>query len=263
MKDQNFNYISWRQATSDDGAKSDEIAILTLDRPDKFNAINDELLLELETFFEQLDARYKAVIMASSSKHFSAGLDLSEHSERNAAEAMHQCRLWHRVFEKIEYGPRPVIAVMNGGVIGGGLELAMSTHVRIAETHSFYELPEGRRGIFVGGGATVRVGRTIGSSRMMEMMLTGRRYQAEDGLRLGLSHYVEEKGSGFAKAIELADTIVENAELSNFMMMQAITRICDMSASDGLFTESLAAAMAQSSPEAIAGMQAFVNKNRK
>jgi enoyl-CoA hydratase/carnithine racemase len=239
------------------------VGILTLDRPAKFNAINHGLLFEIEHYFDTLPDEIGAVVIRSSGQHFCAGLDLLEHSMRDAAGAMHECRLWHRIFDKIEYGRVPVVAAMNGGVLGGGMELAMTAHIRVSQQDTFYELPEGRRAIFVGGGATVRVGRIIGASRMMEMMLTGRRYGSDEGLQLGLAHYVEPDGTVFDKAMELAKRVTENAPLSNYMMMQAITRINDMSASDGFFTESLAAAIAQSSPEARAGMEAFLRKTGK
>lgn len=252
--------VSYDHITTDtDGS----VGILTLDRPAKFNAINHGLLHEIERYFDTLPDDIKAVVIRSSGPHFCAGLDLLEHSTRDAAGSMHECRLWHRIFDKIEYGRVPVVAALNGGVLGGGLELAMTAHVRVSQQDTFYELPEGRRAIFVGGGATVRVGRTIGTGRMIEMMLTGRRYDAEQGLALGLAHYVEFNGSVFDKALELAHRVTENAPLSNYMMMQAITRINDMSSSDGQFTESLAAAIAQSSPEARAGMEAFLAKTGK
>ena len=114
---------------------------------------------------------------------------------------------------------------MQGGVIGGGLELAAATHVRVADKTAFYALPEGQRGIFVGGGATVRVGRIIGSGRLVEMMLTGRAYDAEQGQRLGLSHYLVEAGEAFEKAIELAERIAGNAALSNYAILNSVPRI--------------------------------------
>ena len=162
--------------------------------------------------------------------------------------------------DRIQFGGLPVISAMEGAVIGGGLELATSTHVRIAEPSTIYQLPEGRRGIFVGGGATVRVGRILGADRMTEMMLTGRKYGAEDGLALGLSHYTVGTGEGFCKAMELAESIAQNATLSNYVMIQALARIEDMSKADGLFTESLAAALTQTSPDALEGLAAFLDK---
>jgi enoyl-CoA hydratase/carnithine racemase len=149
---------------------------------------------------------------------------------------------------------------MFGAVIGGGLEIASATHVRIAEPSSIFQLPEGRRGIFVGGGATVRVGRILGADRMTEMMLTGRKYDADEALRLGLAHYSVGEGEALTLARELALKISRNAPLSNYFMIQAISKIEDMSKTDGLFTESLCAALSQTTPDAQEGLQAFLEK---
>ena len=160
----------------------------------------------------------------------------------------------------IQFGGRPVVAAMMGAVIGGGLEIATACHVRIAEPTTIFQLPEGRRGIFVGGGATVRVGRILGPDRMTEMMLTGRKYDAEEGTRLGLAHYKVDDGEAMALALELAGKISRNAPMSNYFMVQALARIGDMSRADGLFTESLAAALSQTTPDADEGLRAFLEK---
>ncbi|MEC7669098.1 MAG: crotonase/enoyl-CoA hydratase family protein, partial [Pseudomonadota bacterium] len=162
--------------------------------------------------------------------------------------------------DRIQFGGLPVVSAMFGAVIGGGLELATSTHVRIAEPSTIFQLPEGRRGIFVGGGASVRVGRILGADRMIEMMLTGRKYGAEEGKALGLTHYVVEEGKALELALELARKIAKNAPLSNYVMIQALARIEDMSKADGLFTESLCAALTQTSPDAQEGLAAFLEK---
>src|SRR5690606_15603990 len=135
-----------------------------------------------------------------------------------------------------------------------------STHVRIAEPSVIFQLPEGRRGIFVGGGATVRVGRILGPDRMVEMMLTGRKYNAEEGTRLGLAHYAVGEGEALPLARKLAQSIAGNAPMSNYFMVQAVSRINDMSRADGLFTESLAAALVQTTPDAEEGLRAFLEK---
>ena len=172
------------------------LAIVRLDRAAKRNAVNDALIQSLERFFETPPGEAKAVVLAGAGEHFCAGLDLSEHEHRDAFGVMRHSQMWHRVFEKIQFGTLPVVTAMQGGVIGGGLELAAATHVRVADTTAFYALPEGQRGIFVGGGATVRVGRIVGAGRLVEMMLTGRSYDAAEGQRLGLSHYLVEPGAG-------------------------------------------------------------------
>lgn len=236
------------------------IAILTMNRPEKRNAMSDALIREIDTFFADPPAETKVVVLTGEGGHFCAGLDLSEHVERDAEQAIHHSRWWHRIMDRIQFGGLPVVSALSGAVIGGGLELATATHVRVAEPSTMFQLPEGRRGIFVGGGASVRVGRILGADRMTEMMLTGRRYNAEEGLSLGLAHYAVGEGEGLAKALELAETIASNAPLSNYMMIQALSRIEDMAKSDGLFVESLCVALAQTSPDAIEGLRAFLQK---
>ena len=169
---------------------------------------------------------------------------------------------WHRVFHKVQFGGRPVVAALHGAVVGGGLELATSTHVRVAGRSTFYQLPEGQRGIFVGGGASVRVSKIIGPDRMTEMMLTGRRYDAEDGYRLGLSHYLVDDAEVLPEAFRLARQIASNAPLSNWASINAVANIGDMSMANGLYTESMAAALAQSSDEANKRMQDFLNRKK-
>ncbi|MDU8912289.1 crotonase/enoyl-CoA hydratase family protein [Aestuariicoccus sp. MJ-SS9] len=237
-----------------------DIATLVFDRPEKRNAMNDALVNELDRFFSAPPTGVNAVILRGEGGHFCSGLDLAEHEHREPVEGVYHSRNWHRVSELIEFGGLPVISVLTGAVIGGGLEIAASTHVRIAEPGVRFQLPEGRRGIFVGGGATVRVGRLIGADRMREMMLTGRTYGAEDGLRLGLAHYTVGEGEGLDLAKTLARKIADNAPFSNYLMINAISRIGDMSRSDGLFTESLAAAMCQTSDGAKEGLRAFLEK---
>jgi enoyl-CoA hydratase/carnithine racemase len=238
----------------------DDIAILTFDRPEKRNAMNDALVDELDAFFSKPPEGVAAVILCGAGGHFCSGLDLSEHEQRTAIEGMYHSRNWHRVSDLIEFGELPVVSVLNGAVIGGGLEIATSTHVRIAEPDVRFQLPEGRRGIFVGGGASVRVGRILGADQMREMMLTGRNYGAEDGLGFGLCHYSVGAGEGMDLARKLARKIADNAPFSNYLMIQTLSRVEDMSRSDGLFTESLAASMATTSDGAKEGLRAFLEK---
>ena len=140
----------------------DDIATVAFNRPDKRNAVNNELVEALDAFFSNPPDGVKAVILTGSGGHFCAGLDLAEHESRTPVENVHHSRDWHRVMDQIEFGGLPVISVLTGAVMGGGLEIAASTHVRIAEPSVRFQLPEGRRGIFVGGGATVRVGKLLG-----------------------------------------------------------------------------------------------------
>jgi enoyl-CoA hydratase/carnithine racemase len=236
------------------------IAVLRLARPGKRNALDDPTVLGMETFFEQLPEDIRAVVLHGEGEHFSAGLDLSELSTRDVPEGIHHSRMWHRVFDKIQFGRVPVVTAMHGAVVGGGLELAAATHVRVAERSTYYALPEGSRGIYVGGGASVRLPRLIGVNRMMEMMLTGRTYGAEEGQALGLSHHLVEPGQGLAKAVELANRIAENTALTNFAVMHVLPRIAESDPASGYIMESLMAAIAQGDQEAKARLQAFLEK---
>jgi enoyl-CoA hydratase/carnithine racemase len=237
-----------------------EIALLTMNRPEKRNAMSDALLNAIDGFFKAPPAGVKTAVLTGAGEHYCSGLDLSEHVARDAEGTMRHSRAWHEVMNRVQFGGLPVVSAMSGAVIGGGLELATATHVRIAESSTIFQLPEGRRGIFVGGGASVRVGRILGADRMIEMMLTGRRYSAEEGLALGLTHYSVGEGEALDMALDLAGKIATNAPLSNYIMIQALARIEDMSKADGLFTESLCAALTQTSPDAIEGLAAFLEK---
>ncbi len=241
----------------------DHIAVVRLERAAKRNAINDQLIASLHSFFSAPPKGTKVVVLHGAGDNFCAGLDLMEHKERSPIEVVHHSQGWHRCFDQIQFGGIPVVCALKGAVIGGGLEIAMATHVRVSEPSTFYELPEGRRGIFVGGGASVRVGRAIGVGRMVEMMLTGRRYGADEGLKLGLAHYLVGEGDALGKATELATVIAENAPISNFAMLTAIAHINDMSMTEGLYTESIVAALAQTSEEAKERITAFFEGRKR
>ena len=236
------------------------VAVLTLARAEKRNALNDATVLGLEAFFETLPAGVKAVVLNAQGAHFSAGLDLSELKVLSTEDGIAHSRVWHRIFDKIEFGRVPVVTVMHGAVVGGGLELAAATHIRVAERSAYYALPEGSRGIFVGGGGSVRLPRLIGVTRMMDLMLTGRTYGAEEGQALGLSHYLVEPGEGLAKGIEIARRIATNSGTTNFAVMHALPRIAEQDRASGYLMESLTAAIAQGNDEAKKRITDFLEK---
>ncbi len=239
---------------------ADAVAHIRLNRPAKRNAINDTLVAQLHSAFVSLPEAVKAAVLTGEGDHFCAGLDLCELSERSVAEGVLHSRSWHAAMDAIQFGRVPVVAVLHGAVVGGGLELASSCHIRVAEESAYYGLPEGQRGIFVGGGGSARVPRLAGVHTMTDMMLTGRVLDAHEGERRGLSQYVVPQGSGFAKGCELAAKIAGNAPLSNFSVMQALPRIADLSQPDGLFVESLMAAIAQGDDAAKQRVRAFLEK---
>jgi len=240
--------------------RRDDIAVLRLARAEKRNALDDPTVQGMEAFFTSLPPDIRAVVLAGDGEHFSAGLDLSELRERDVFAGVEHSRAWHQAFERIQFGRVPVVAVLHGAVVGGGLELAAATHVRVAERSAFYALPEGSRGIYVGGGGSVRLPPLLGTARMMEMMLTGRTLDAEEGQAIGLTHYLVEVGAGLAKGIELAKRIAGNAPFTNFAVMHVLPRIAGSDPATGFTTEALAAAIAQGGDEAKSRLRDFLEK---
>lgn len=234
------------------------VAVVRLSRPGKRNALSDGLILALRDTFLRLPSEVRAAVIDGEGDHFCAGLDLSEIKERDASAGMHHSRMWHAALEEVQYGPVPVIAALHGAVVGGGLELAAACHIRVADETTFYALPEGSRGIFVGGGGAVRIPRLIGVARMTDMMLTGRVYDAAEGERAGFAQYLVPPGKAFEKALALAERVAENAPLTNYALMHALPRIAEQPADQGYLTEALMSAIAQSAPEAKERVRAFL-----
>lgn len=235
------------------------VAVVRLSRPAKRNALSDGVILALRGIFETLPDTVRAAVLDGEGDHFCAGLDLSELKERDAGQGLHHSRMWHAALERVQFGPVPVVAALHGAVVGGGLELASACHIRVADDSTFYALPEGSRGIFVGGGGAVRIPRLIGAARMTDMMLTGRVYNAVDGERAGFAQYLVPQGQAFDKAFELATRVAENAPLTNYALMHALPRIAEQPADQGFLTEALMAAIAQSAPEAKTRVKAFLD----
>lgn len=238
---------------------SGAVARVTICRAAKRNALSDDLVNALRTCFETLPATAKAAVLHGEGDHFCAGLDLSAVRENTTSDGVYHSRMWHAAFERVQFGHVPVVAVLHGAVVGGGLELASSTHIRVAEESAFYALPEGQRGLFVGGGGSVRISRLIGVARMSDMMLTGRVLTAKEGHDAGIAQYLVAPGEGLKKAMELAERIAANAPMTNYGVMHVLPRIADQSIQDGLMTESLMAAVAASDPETRDRLAAFLD----
>lgn len=241
------------------------VTTVTLAREAVRNAINEAMLVEIEDAFRLPPKGTRCFVLAARGAHFCAGLDLKEHHEkdRSPLEFMRLSQNWHRTFDLIQFSGIPVIAALHGAVVGGGLELASATHVRIADDSTFFSLPEGQRGIFTGGGATVRVARIITPARMVDMMLSARSYDARRGLDLGLCHEVVGAGEALAKAQALAAQVATHPPTTNFAIVTGIARINDMSTTDGLFTESLLAMAVQTNPDIKERLEQFFTRKTK
>ncbi|PLS21182.1 methylthioacryloyl-CoA hydratase [Neptunicoccus cionae] len=237
--------------------------VVSLNRPSKRNALDEATIEELIRFFGGARrAGVKAVVLTGEGEHFCAGLDLVEHwkADRSADEFMHVCLRWHEAFNKMEYGGVPIIAALKGAVVGGGLELASGAHVRVIDSTTYFALPEGQRGIFTGGGATIRVSDMIGKYRMIDMVLTGRVYQGQEAVDLGLAQYITTKGDSLTKAMELAEKVAQNLPLTNFAICSAVSHINNMSGMDAAYAEAFVGGVVNTQPAARERLEAFANK---
>ncbi len=241
----------------------DGVWLVTLDRPAKRNALDAATIEELIALFSVAPRRdARAIVLAGAGDHFCAGLDLVEHhrADRSPAEFMHLCMRWHEAFNKMEYGGVPVIAALHGAVVGGGLELASAAHVRVADQTTYFALPEGQRGLFTGGGATIRVADLVGKARMIDMMLTGRVYQGQEAVSVGLAQYLVD-GSSLDHAMALARRAAANLPLTNFAICSAVSHMQNMSALDAAYAEAVVAGIVNTQPDARARLQAFADKS--
>ena len=241
----------------------DGVWIVTLNRPGKRNALDIATIEELVRFFSAAPlSGVRAVVLAGAGDHFCAGLDLVEHhqADRSPAEFWQVCLRWHEAFNKMEYGGVPVIAALHGAVVGGGLELASAAHIRVMDPTAYFGLPEGQRGLFTGGGATIRVTDLIGKARTIDMMLTGRIYKGTEAVEVGLAQYMV-PGSAFDRALELAKRAAENLPLSNFAICSAVSHARNMSAMDAAYSEACVAGVVNTQPDARARLAAFADKS--
>ncbi|MEL7027841.1 MAG: crotonase/enoyl-CoA hydratase family protein [Pseudomonadota bacterium] len=211
------------------------IAILSINRPEKRNALSDELVLALQAFFSNVPDDVLAIVLQGAGDHFCAGLDLNEVQEAPPGVSFDTSMMGQGLNNTIQYCKVPVISVLHGAVVGGGLEIAAASHIRVAERTAFYALPEGTRGIFLGSGGSVRLPRLIGVASVMDMMLSGRVYNAEDGHNhLRFSQYLVDAGEGLGRALEIAESAAKNSRLSNYAIIQALPRIAENDPNTGL-----------------------------
>lgn len=241
--------------------RDDTVAVIRLSRKEKRNALDDSTIVALEGIFAQLDAGIRAIVLHGEGEHFCAGLDLSEVSgSTDIHRSILHSQMWHRAFHAIQFARVPVFAALHGAVVGGGFELAAACHVRVAERSAYFALPEGQRGIFLGGGGSMRIPRLIGVGLVQDLMLTGRVLSAEEAERARAVQYLVDDGAGLDKAVALARKAAANAPMTNFAVIHALPHIAEGNPAAGLLTESLMAAIAENTPEAQARLRAFLEK---
>ncbi len=239
-----------------------DIALIGLNRPAKRNAINDETNRQLRAALTKANDEAKCGVIFGHGGNFSAGLDLAEAMtwiKQDPNLRRKRRGHWHPTLDTMARGGIPWVAALHGACIGGGLEIATAAHVRVADETTFFALPEGQRGIFVGGGGSVRIQRLLGYARMADLMLTGRVLTAAEGERNNLCQYVVPTGTALERAKSLAHRIAQNAPLTNWAVSACLPRVNDASHDDGLFMETLISA-AVSSDQSYDRLQAFVEK---
>jgi enoyl-CoA hydratase/carnithine racemase len=241
----------------------DRIALIGLNRPNKRNAISEAVVETIRAAATRANDEADVGVIFGHGTNFSAGLDLAEYAERIAANAAKPRRPrpnpWHTAFDLIARGGIPFVAALHGTTIGGGLELAAATHIRVADERTMFGLPEGQRGIFVGGGGAVRIQQLIGYGAMADMMLTGRMIGAAEAHALRLVQYVVAPGTALEHALSIAERIARNTAQTNWKIVNVLARIGDLSHDDGLFVEALAMGMAKT-PETGQRLDDFLEK---
>jgi len=212
------------------------IAHLIINRPEKLNALNNAVLNELDSVFETIanDKKIRALILKSAGdKAFVAGADISELANLNKESGREASEKGQRVFQKIENCPKPVVALVHGYALGGGAELALSAHMRIATPNAVFGLPEVSLGLIPGYGGTQRLTKLIGKAKAMQMILTGAQIKAEEALLLGLVNQIEEDDAEQA-AISLLLKILKNSPVA---LSKAIKAINAADSANGYETE--------------------------
>ena len=244
---------------------SDRIAEIMLDRP-PVNALSmpliDALLAALQKAKD--DPAVSAVIIGSLHKVFCAGLDLSELSERDIAAGIAHSRAWHRAFERIEFGRAPVVAVLHGAVVGGGLELALACRRRAPTEHpkTRLGLPEVQLGLIPGLGGTQRLPRFVGKSKAMDMVLTGRMMDAAEAERCGLVSRVVPLAQLMDDALATAEKIAGMSLLATMVAKEAVNRAFETTLAEGVRFERRTFHATFAFEDRAEGMAAFADKRK-
>jgi enoyl-CoA hydratase len=244
--------------------KRGRVAILTVNRPDKLNALNiatrGDILAALDELERDPDVRV-VVITGAGEKAFIAGADINEFAGMSAV-AQRAVMKGRRAFDAVEDFPKPVIAMINGFALGGGCELALACDVRIASTRAKLGQPEIKLGIIPGGGGTQRLTRLIGEGKAMELMLTGDMLSAEEAERLGLVNHVYAPEELESKTMELANRIAEMSPVALAMAKQSVKNAARMNLREGLDSEVDLFALCFSSEDKEEGVRAFIEKRK-
>ncbi len=244
---------------------ADRIATLSVNRPDKLNALNEATIRELAAAVDEVTAREDVggvIVTGVGEKAFVAGADIAELAKMGPVDGIDVSRLGQAVFRRIELSRKPVIAAVNGFALGGGCELALACHLRIASENAKFGLPEVKLGIIPGYGGTLRLPRIVGKGRALELMLTGEMIDAQEAYRIGLANRVVPQAELAETARKLMATILRNGPVALGLAIECATRGMEMSVDDGLALESNLFGLLASTTDMREGMSAFLEKRK-
>ena len=241
---------------------ADRIATVTINRPDKLNALNDTVLAELAAAFGELGARddVGAIIVTGAGRAFVAGADIGGLVDAQQGVLERFARAGQALFRRIEQSPKPVIAAVNGFALGGGFELALACHVRVASSAAKFGLPEVKLGLIPGYGGTQRLPRVVGRGRALALILTGEPIDAAEAWRIGVVNVVVEPAALLDSARAMAAAMLRNAPLAMARAIDAVDAGLDATLDDGLRLEARLFGSLESTADMREGTRAFLEK---
>ncbi len=245
--------------------KRGNVALVTINRPEKLNALNDATITELEKVFTEIktdDEIYVAIITGAGEKAFVAGADIKELNQMNVVSGEAMSVKGQKVFDQIENLGKPVIAAVNGYALGGGCELAMACHIRVASAKAKFGQPEVNLGIIPGYGGTQRLARLINPGRALEYILTGDMIDATEALQIGLVNHVYEPEELTDKAFELANKIASKGQIAVRMALKTVLATKETSQSEGQKLEAALFGVCIGSEDFKEGTSAFLEKRK-
>jgi enoyl-CoA hydratase len=243
-------------------AVTDRIATVTINRPDKLNALNVAVFDDLTTLVDELANRADigGVILTGAGRAFVAGADISELESLTSAQAESLARRGQGVYNRLDALPKPVIAAVNGFALGGGCELAMACHIRIASDAAKFGLPEVKLGLVPGYGGTQRLPRLVGKGRALQLMMTGEVIDAAEALRIGLVNKVVPAADLVKTANDMMKAMLANAPLALAGCIDLVGRGYDLALNDGLALEASVFGRLAETQDKREGTRAFLEK---
>ena len=241
---------------------ADRIATITVNRPEKLNALNDATIGELATAIEEARTRddVSGVILTGAGRAFVAGADIAELAASDAVQARLLARRGQEMMRRFERSPKPTIAAVNGFALGGGCELAMCCHIRIAAEGAKFGQPEVKLGLLPGYGGTQRLPRLVGKGRALQLLLTAEMIDAVEAHRIGLVNQVVPAGEAVSAARAMLAQIFANGPLAIALCVEAVDRGFDMSLDDGLAFEANSFGLLAGTADMREGTAAFLAK---